>query len=447
MINNTIYPEQCVLGSILQCGDLFTEVSGKLGIEDFTLHTHKVTWEVMIALNLSGDPIDVVTVGNLGAKAGGDGYFEYLAKIALDTPKSGNLVKYAEILASHALDRRISAAVESANNVADGDERPVEKLSAIQGIFADVDVGSSSDGPVSASIILRKVVDDLDVRFQSDGKLIGLSTGLDDIDDITMGLQKADLVILAGRPSSGKTTLSMNLAENNCRNGLCSLVFSMEMPSEQLINRMTSSISGIPFDRIQTGKLLDEDWPLYTNAVAQVAKWELSIDDTAALTVAEITARAIKFSKKHNPSLIVIDYLQLIKASGRSKNEEIGDITAGLKALAKILKIPVVLLSQLNRSLEQRPNKRPVMSDLRDSGSIEQDADVIIFIYRDEVYNPETPMKGIAEIIFAKQRNAAIGKVNLATRLDLCRFENFTGVLPAIQETQTLKSNYARKRQ
>jgi replicative DNA helicase len=261
--------------------------------------------------------------------------------------------------------------------------------------------------------------------------MTGVSTGFTDFDEMTSGLQASDLIIVAGRPSMGKTTFAMNLAENVAIKAKKPVaVFSMEMPGDQLAMRMMSSLGRIDQHKVRTGKLDDDEWPRMTSAINLLAETQLFIDDTPALTPTEVRSRSRRLMREHGQlGLIVLDYLQLMQSpsSGENRVQQISDISRNLKALAKELNVPVVALSQLNRNLEQRPNKRPVMSDLRESGSIEQDADVIVFIYRDEVYNEDSPDKGMAEIIIGKQRNGPIGTSRLTFLGQYTRFENYTG--------------------
>ena len=258
--------------------------------------------------------------------------------------------------------------------------------------------------------------------------MTGVSTGFDKFDEMTTGLQPGDLVIVAGRPSMGKTTFAMNIAENAAIAGQHTVaVFSMEMPGDQLAMRMISSLGRIDQHHIRTGQLTDDDWPRITSSVQMLSEARMLIDDTTALSPSEVRARARRIKRQHDLGLIVVDYLQLMQVAGGSENRatEISEISRGLKAMAKELKVPVIALSQLNRSLEQRTDKRPIMSDLRESGAIEQDADLIVFIYRDEVYNDDSPDKGTAEIIIGKQRNGPIGKSVLTFLGKYTRFENY----------------------
>ena len=276
--------------------------------------------------------------------------------------------------------------------------------------------------------LLAGALERSDHLFQSDDVITGLSTGFTDLDDRTSGLQKGDLVIVAARPSMGKTTFAMNLVENVLlKSGLPVLVFSMEMPAEQIVMRMLSSLGRIDQGKVRSGKLGEEDWPRLTSTVSMLSEQKLLVDDSASLSPNDVRTRARRVARDHGGiGMIMVDYLQLMRVPGMESNRvnEISEISRSLKALAKEMSCPVIALSQLNRSLEQRPNKRPVMSDLRESGAIEQDADIIMFIYRDEVYNPESPDAGTAEIIIGKQRNGPIGSIRLAFLGKYTRFED-----------------------
>jgi replicative DNA helicase len=289
----------------------------------------------------------------------------------------------------------------------------------------------NQNGFVSIKPLLAKTVAKIERLFGQEGGITGASTGFTDFDQLTSGLQPSDLVIVAGRPSMGKTTIAMNMAENVALNSQQPvLVFSMEMPGDALAMRMMSSLGRIDQHKVRTGKLDDDDWPRLTSAISLLANTKLFIDDTPALSTTELRARSRRLAREHGQiGLIVVDYLQLMQSpsSGDNRVQQISDISRGLKALAKELNTPVIALSQLNRNLEQRPNKRPLMSDLRDSGAIEQDADLIVFVYRDEVYNPESTDKGSAEMIIGKQRNGPLGTVKLTFLGQFTRFENYAG--------------------
>jgi replicative DNA helicase len=294
-------------------------------------------------------------------------------------------------------------------------------------VFKISDDRPSSGGPESVRPLLTRAVDRIDVLFQTKGALTGISSGFRDIDEMTSGLQPADLIIVAGRPSMGKTSFMMNIAESAAISGESPvLVFSMEMPSDSLVLRMLSSLGRIDQTKIRTGQLGDDDWPRLTSAVTLLNDKPLFIDDTAALSPNEIRSRARRVAREHGKlGMILLDYIQLMQVSGTTENRagEISEISRSLKSIAKEFDCPVIAGSQLNRSLEQRPDKRPIMSDLRESGAIEQDADVIMAIYRDEVYH-EDAEKGIAEIIILKQRNGPIGKKKLAFVGQYTKFED-----------------------
>jgi replicative DNA helicase len=281
--------------------------------------------------------------------------------------------------------------------------------------------------------LLLKALDRVDELFRKKSPITGVATGFDDLDDKTAGLQPADLIIVAGRPSMGKSALAINIAEHAAiKDKLSVAVFSMEMPGEQLAMRMMSSLGRIDQHKVRTGKLSDDDWPRLTSAVEILKDAKLVVDDTPALTPTELRSRCRRIFRDQGLDLVIVDYLQLMQVPGTVENRatEISEISRSLKAMAKELNVPVIALSQLNRSLEQRPNKRPVMSDLRESGAIEQDADVILFIYRDEVYDEDSADKGVAEIIIGKQRNGPIGTVRLAFLGQYTRFENYIADQP-----------------
>jgi replicative DNA helicase len=361
------------------------------------------------------------------------GGMPYLGMLANETPTASNVPAYARIVREQSVMRQL---IKVGNKIADSgyrpEGRPVDDLldqaeTEVFKIAEQKDKGRQGFQDIQA--LLTKTVDKIDELFNSDDALTGVSSGFSDFDGRTSGLQKADLVIVAGRPSMGKTTFAMNMCENVAIGaGVPVAIFSMEMPAESLTMRMISSLGRINQQAVRSGKLEDDDWPRVTSAVNILSQAKIFIDDSAALTPNEIRARCRRLQKEHGQlGMVMVDYLQLMRApeAGDNRVNEISAISRGLKALAKELNSPVVALSQLNRSLEQRPNKRPVMSDLRESGAIEQDADLIVFIYRDEVYNEDSPDKGKAEIIIAKQRNGPIGTFNLTFQGQFTRFDNF----------------------
>jgi replicative DNA helicase len=356
----------------------------------------------------------------------------YLSRLVDMTPSIDNCEAYAQIVNERAQQRRL---IEAANDIIDKAYEPagddsLTLVSDAEKAIAQIAEGSRKDGgPQLVAPILKQTLEQLDQMFNQPDGLTGITSGFTEIDSRTSGFQKADLVIVAARPSMGKTTYAMNLVENALlATKRPVLVFSLEMPSESIVMRMLSSIGRIDQTRIRSGKLIDEDWPKLSAAVNLLKDLPLYIDDTAAITPQEMRARARKVYRENNNdlALIMVDYLQLMRVSGPSegRTQEISEISRTLKVIAKEFNCPMIALSQLNRSLEQRPNKRPVSSDLRESGAIEQDADVIMFIYRDEVYNKKPENEGLAEIIIAKQRQGPIGDVKLTFVHRFTRFEN-----------------------
>jgi replicative DNA helicase len=431
----SIEAEQSVLGGLMLENRAWDNIADRVREVDFYRHDHRLIYRVMEKLSGLNRPLDVLTVSealreiNELENAGGD---VYLFELANNTPSAANIVAYADIVRERSVLRQlIGAAHDIANSAFHPQGRTSSELLDIaeRHVFAITEQGVRTGGPTNVKEFLAKTMEKIDLLFHSSDPLTGVSTGYHDLDEMTSGLQPSDLVIIAGRPSMGKTTFAMNIAEHVViKSQVPVLVFSMEMPGESLVMRLLSSLCRIDQLRIRTGKLEDEDWPRISSTVSMLSEAPLFIDDTPALSPAEVRARARRVAKEHGHlGLIVIDYLQLMQVPGTNENRtaEISEISRSLKALAKELKVPVIALSQLNRGLEQRADKRPVMSDLRESGAIEQDADLIVFIYRDEVYNDNSPDKGTAEIIIAKQRNGPIGKVRLTFLGQYTCFENF----------------------
>lgn len=429
--------EQAILGGIMLDNQAWEKVSSTLCAEDFYRAEHRVLFENIAELSRKEQPFDVITIME-GLKsqqqldeAGGE---VYMFELANNTPSVANIGAYAKIVREKSVQRQL---IGVANEIADTAYNPVgREVSELLDIaetkvFAIAEQTGVEGGPEAIKSILVKTVERIDTLYHSTDAITGMSTGLSDFDEMTSGLQPSDLIIVAGRPSMGKTTLVMNIAETVAiKEKKPVIIFSMEMPSDSLAMRMMSSLGRIDQNRIRTGKLFDEDWPRVTSAVHMLSEAPMFIDDQASLSPGEMRARSRRLAKEHGQlGLIVVDYLQLMKVPGfkvENRTAEISEISRSLKALAKELSVPVIALSQLNRSLEQRQDKRPVMSDLRESGAIEQDADLITFIYRDEVYNDESPDKGMAELIIAKQRNGPIGKVRVAFIGKYTRFEDLS---------------------
>ena len=433
---HSIDAEQSVIGALMLDNATWDQVGDLISEADFYRHGHRLIFQAIERMADAGHPFDVVTLSEqLGERGELDdvGGLAYLGEVAKNTPSAANIKAYAGIVRERAVLRSLiqvgSAIADTAYNP---EGRKTEELldHAEKLVFEIAEKGARNRGGFTPiKDLLVDAVDRIDTLFQQDSAITGVATGFSDLDELTSGLQRSDLIIVAGRPSMGKTSFAMNMAEHAAiRDKVSVAVFSMEMPGEQLAMRLMSSLGRIDQHKVRTGKLGDDDWPRLTSAVGLLAEAPVFIDDTPALNPTELRARARRLKREHDLGLIVIDYLQLMQVpgSGENRTTEISEISRGLKALAKELNVPVIALSQLNRSLEQRPNKRPVMSDLRESGAIEQDADVIVFIYRDEVYNDESPDKGTAEIIVAKQRNGPIGTVRLTFLGQYTRFESFS---------------------
>jgi replicative DNA helicase len=435
---HSVEAEQSVLGGLLLENDALDKIADILTANDFYRHDHRVIYEHISRLIEHSKPADIVTLAEAlesTAQLAGVGGIAYLGALAQNVPGSANIRRYAEIVRERAVMRKL---VEVGSGIADSAFSPQGKDAAQlldeaeAKIFEIAEGGSrSAQGFIDIKTILPQVADRIDQLFQRDNPsdVTGIPTGFTDLDSMTSGLQPGDLVIVAGRPSMGKTAFSLNIAENVALDtGLPVAVFSMEMAATQLAMRMIGSVGRLDQHKMRTGRLEDEDWVRLTTALGKLNDAPLFIDESAGLNALEVRARARRLHRQCGKlGLIVLDYLQLMSATrtGENRATEISEISRSLKALAKELDVPVVALSQLNRGLEQRPNKRPVMSDLRESGAIEQDADVILFIYRDEVYNPDSQDKGTAEIIIGKQRNGPIGTVRLTFLGEHTRFENF----------------------
>jgi len=436
---HSVEAEQSVLGGLLLDNAAFDRVTDVLNEDDFYRYDHKLIWQHIARLIALARPADVVTVNESLASAGKAeevGGLAYLNALAHNTPSAANIRRYAEIVRERSMLRKlVSVADEIAAAAFNPQGKEARQLldEAESRVFQIAQEGArGSAGFQEIQPLLAQVVERIDELYHRDGDsdITGVPTGFTDLDRMTSGLQPGDLIIVAGRPSMGKTSFSMNIGEHVAiEQGLPVAVFSMEMGAVQLAMRMVGSVGMLDQHRMRTGKLTADDWPKLTHAVQQVQEAQIYIDETPALTSMELRARARRLARQCGQlGLIIIDYMQLMSAnsSGENRATEISEISRSLKGLAKELNCPLIALSQLNRSLEQRPNKRPVMSDLRESGAIEQDADLILFIYRDEVYNPDSPDKGTAEIIIGKQRNGPIGSVRLTFQGASTRFLNFT---------------------
>jgi replicative DNA helicase len=425
--------ERSMLGGLMLDQRAWDSVADVVTADDLYRADHRHVFAAIAALCERGQAADAVTVrdhleqlGRLEAAGGTD----YLAQIVEDTSSAANIRAYAQIVRDKALLRRlIEVGGDISASAYETEGRMASELVdlAEEKVFGIADQGARVGGFAALKQILPATIDRLDLLSHSDGDITGISTGFAEMDKLTAGLQRGDLVIVAGRPSMGKTTLAINIAENAAiAHKVPTAVFSMEMSAEQLSFRMIGSIGRVNQQKLRTGRLTDEDWTRIDSAVSMMSDVPIYIDDSAGLSPTEVRARARRLKREHGLGMIVIDYLQLMQTTGHKENRatEISEISRSLKALAKELDVPVVALSQLNRSVEQRNDKKPVMSDLRESGAIEQDADLIVFIYREEVYQPDTARKGIADIIIGKQRNGPVGEFHLTFLGEFTRFEN-----------------------
>ena len=435
---HSVEAEQAVLGGVLIDNDAWDRIAGILTSAHFYRNDHRTVFEAVSLLCDEGQTCDAVTVAERLDRSGqleSSGGLAYLAELAENTPSAANIVAYAEIVRERAVLREL---IRISTEIADSAFRPqgrgaLELLDDAERCIFEIAERGSAGRRESVAIkdVLSNVMERIDELSRQENPITGVPTGFSDLDQMTAGLQRGDLVIVAGRPSMGKTAFAMNIVEEAAiREKLSVIVFSMEMPAEQLTMRMLSSLGRIDQQRVRTGRLGHEDWPRLTSQVALLNDTNIFIVDDSALTPIDLHARCRRLKREHGIDLVVIDYLQLMYVPGTRENRatEISEISRSLKALAKELMVPVVACSQLNRRLEERQNKRPVMSDLRESGAIEQDADLILFIYRDEVYDEESKDKGKAEIIIGKQRNGPIGKVDLAFLGQYARFNDYTSV-------------------
>ncbi len=434
---HSIEAEQSVLGGVMLDNLAFDRVEENLVEKDFYRHDHRLIFNAMSHLNQKQQPLDVITIHEFLDREGNSdevGGLGYLGELANNTPSASNISAYARIVRERAIIREmIAAAHEIAESGFNPEGQEIAQILDVAEtkIFKIAEQRESSEaGPVEIRNMLSQVINRIEDYQKNKGGINGLESGFEHLDKMTGGFQNADLVIVAGRPSMGKTTFAMNVAEFAAlKSDLPVLVFSMEMPADALLLRSLSSLSRVDQSRIRRGEMDDHDWSKISSTMTLLQQQsKMYIDDSPSLSPAELRSRARRLAREQGGlSLIVIDYLQLMQVPGMKENrtQEVSEISRSLKALAKELSCPVVALSQLNRSLEQRSDRRPVMADLRESGAIEQDADIIMFVYRDEVYNPDTEHKGLAEIIIGKQRNGPIGTVKLTFNGQWTRFDNY----------------------
>jgi len=432
---HSIEAEQAVLGGLMLAPEAWDRVADKIGEDDFYRRDHRLVFQAIKELNARGMSADAVTLGEWFEREGATeqvGGTSLIIELANATPSAANIAAYAEIVREKSVMRQlIDAGGEIAGGAFEPEGRTVQELveGAERRIFEIAESRARGrQGFVPMHEAVKEAFRLLQDRYESKGSVTGLPTGFLDLDEKTAGLQPGDLIIVAGRPSMGKTALALNIGEYAAlKTGKAVAMFSMEMSASQLAFRLISSLGRIDQQHLRNGDLADEEWPRISSAIAMLKDSKIFIDDTPSLSPLELRSRARRLKREQDLGLIIVDYLQLMQVPGNKENRatEISEISRSLKALARELSVPLIAISQLNRSLEQRQDKRPMMADLRESGAIEQDADVILFIYRDEYYNPDSQDKGKAEVIIGKQRNGPTGKIDLTFLSQYTKFENF----------------------
>ena len=429
---NSLEAEQSVVGSMIMDKDAIVTAMEILVKEDFYHQQYGIVFDAMIELYGAGQPVDLVTLQNkLKEKEVPQevSSLEFVRDLVTSVPTSANVKYYANIVKENAMKRSLIKVMDDIENECYVGKEPLESImdKTEHDVFALL---SSRTGGEYVPIrqVVMNALEKIEMASKQAGTVTGIPTGFIDLDYRTAGLQPSDLILVAARPSMGKTAFVLNVAQNVAfHQNMCTAIFSLEMSKEQLVNRMFSLESRVDAQALRTGNLSDADWEKLVEGAGIIGNSELIIDDTPGISISEMRSKCRKYKLEHDLKLIIIDYLQLMSGSGRStdsRQQEISDISRSLKSLARELSVPVVALSQLSRAVEQRPDHRPMLSDLRESGAIEQDADVVMFIYRDDYYNKDTDLKGISEIIIAKQRNGPIGTVNLAWLPEYTKFAN-----------------------
>lgn len=432
VLPHSIEAEQSVIGSMVMDAEAIVQASEIITGDDFYNKQYGVVFETMVELHNSGKPVDIVTLQdglkekNVPAEVSS---LEFLRDLITSVPTSANVKSYAKIVADNSTLRKMIRTAEEIENTCYARKESLETIleEAEKRVFNLAQKRNTGE-----TVPIRKVVTNalnkIEIASRNKGSVTGIPTGFLDLDTRTAGLQPSDLILVAARPSMGKTAFVLNIAQHVAfRQNMAVAIFSLEMSKEQLVNRMFSLESKVDAQDLRTGQLSEADWEKLIESAGTIAQSHLIIDDTPGISIAEMRSKCRKFKMDHDLKLIIIDYLQLMSGSGKSdsRQQEIADISRSLKALARELSVPVIALSQLSRAVEQRPDHRPMMSDLRESGAIEQDADVVMFIYRDDYYNPDTQLKNVAEIIIAKQRNGSIGPIKLAWLPQYTKFANY----------------------
>ena len=429
---NSLEAEQSVVGSMIMSKDAIVTASEMLLKEDFYHQQYGIIFETMVELFTEGQPVDLVTLQNrLKEKDVPQEIqsLDFVRTLVTSVPTSANIKYYANIVKENAIKRKLIHVTEDIENECYAGKESLESVldKTEHDVFELLSTRQTGDY-VPIRTVVMNALEKIEKAAQQEGTVTGIPTGFIDLDYRTAGLQPSDLVLVAARPSMGKTAFVLNIAQHVAFHAhLCTAIFSLEMSKEQLVNRLFSLESKVDAQALRTGNLSDADWEKLVEGAGIIGDSELIIDDTPGISISELRSKCRKYKLEHDLKLVIIDYLQLMTGSGRgseSRQQEISDISRSLKALARELSVPVVALSQLSRAVEQRPDHRPMLSDLRESGAIEQDADVVMFIYRDDYYNKDTELKGISEIIIAKQRNGPIGTVNLAWLPEYTKFAN-----------------------
>ena len=429
---NSLEAEQSVIGSMIMDQDAIVTAMEILLQEDFYHKQYGILFDAMIELYSSGQPVDLVTLQNkLKEKDVPQevSSLEFVGELVRAVPTSANVKYYCNIVKENSMKRKLIRVTEEIENECYAGKESLESVldKTEHDIFALLSSRTGGDYVPIRQVVMN-ALEKIEKASQQDGNVTGIPTGFIDLDYRTAGLQPSDLVLIAARPSMGKTAFVLNIAQYVAfHENMCTAIFSLEMSKEQLVNRLFSLESRVDAQALRTGNLSDADWAKLVEGAGIIGDSELIIDDTPGISISEMRSKCRKYKLEHDLKLIIIDYLQLMSGSGRStdsRQQEISDISRSLKALARELNVPVLALSQLSRAVERRPDHRPMLSDLRESGAIEQDADVVMFIYRDDYYNKDTELKGISEIIIAKQRNGPIGTVNLAWLPEYTKFAN-----------------------
>lgn len=411
----SIESETAVLGSCLVNEKVIYEIEDQISPDEFSLKKHQIIMKAIIAVKDCGEPVDVVTVTKqLGKKLDEIGGVQYLVQLSESVPTTKNVDFYASTVREKAeLRKALQMATELASTAQETQDAQ-EIREGAERLIRAIEGGQKSSDFTSIRDVLSTAFERLETRFGHAGEVTGIPSGYPDLDAKTAGFQRSDLIILAARPAVGKTAFALNVAQNVAvKEGVTVAIFSLEMGKEQLVDRMLCADANIDASRLRTGMLNEDDWPKLTISVGNLSEAPIFIDDTAGITLAQIRSKCRRLKERQGLGLVLIDYLQLIQGKGENRQQVVSEITRGLKLMARELNVPVIALSQLSRSVEQRADKRPMMSDLRESGSIEQDADIVAFLYRDEYYNPESDKKNIVEIIIAKQRSGPTGTVEL----------------------------------